>query len=68
MQGAEGLPCGHANSSGCKDGSATELVDVEERRYSGEQHHDTHDTGRKQGDGIAGQTEIAEDCWGVVLE
>lgn len=66
--GAEGLPCPHADRSGCKDGSATELVDVKESGYSGEQHHDAHNACRKQGDGIAGQTEIAKDCRCVILE
>ena len=67
-RGAEGLPCPHADRSGCKDGSSTELVDVEEGGYGGEEHHDAHDARCQQGDGIAGQTEIAKNRWCVVLQ
>lgn len=66
-RGAEGLPSPHADRSGCKDGSATELVDVEEGGYGGEEHHNAHDACRQQGDGVAGQTEIAKNRWCVVL-
>lgn len=66
-EGAEGLPCTHADSSSCKDRSATQLIDVEEGGYSGQEHHDAHDACREQGDSVAGETEIAKDCRGVVL-
>lgn len=56
----------HADSANDECGLATPAINVHDGGYGGDKHDNSHNTGCKKGDRVAGKTELAEYNGGVV--